>query len=469
MGQFYKIMKETNGSPHREWLSSVPNDGVIRYLHAFNSERVLVTTPKALGEVLVTKNYEFIKPPQFKDGLGRILGIGVLLAEGDEHKRQRKNLMPAFAFRHVKDLYSVFWAKSKEVTEAMVNALQKSNPETGKPSDVLEVNNWASRATLDIIGVAGMGHDFNAIQDPNSELNQVYRKVFKPSKAAQIIQFASIFIPLWLIRSLPLKRNNDIDEASGQIKKICRELIEKKRRNMEKGGQQDVDILSVALESGGFSDEDLVNQMMTFLAAGHETTASAMTWAAYWLCRYPDVQKRLREEVRANLPSINSADANISSTDVDHCHYLHAVCNEILRILPPVALTLRIAANDTTIAGHFIPKGAPVVLALWAVNVDKSLWGDDADQFNPDRWMGEGRANSGGADSNYSFLTFLHGPRSCIGQGFAKAEFACLLAAWAGKFEMEFSNKDYVLDIQGGVTSKPKGGLEVRMQALEGW
>ena len=86
MGQFRRIMKEPSGMPQREWARTVPNDGLIRYMTIFNTERVLVTSPKALAEVLTLKSYEFTKPPQLQQGLGRILGIGVLLAEGDEHK-----------------------------------------------------------------------------------------------------------------------------------------------------------------------------------------------------------------------------------------------------------------------------------------------------------------------------------------------------------------------------------------------
>ena len=97
----------------------MPNNGLIRYLGLLNQERLLVTSPKALAEVLVTKNYDFKKPGMVRFSLGRLLGVGVLLAEGDEHKFQRKNLMPAFAFRHVKDLYPVFWMKARESIEAM--------------------------------------------------------------------------------------------------------------------------------------------------------------------------------------------------------------------------------------------------------------------------------------------------------------------------------------------------------------
>lgn len=85
-GHFGRISKDPSGIPQQEWINEVPNDGLIRYTTLLNSERLLITTPKALGEVLVQKNYDFIKPAMVRNGLGRLLGIGVLLAEGDEHK-----------------------------------------------------------------------------------------------------------------------------------------------------------------------------------------------------------------------------------------------------------------------------------------------------------------------------------------------------------------------------------------------
>jgi hypothetical protein len=86
MGNFDRILKDPTGEPHKEWINSVPNDGLIRYTVMFNTERVFVTNAKALAEVLVTKNYEFVKPGLLRFGLGKILGVGVLLAEGEEHK-----------------------------------------------------------------------------------------------------------------------------------------------------------------------------------------------------------------------------------------------------------------------------------------------------------------------------------------------------------------------------------------------
>lgn len=194
-----------------------------------------------------------------------------------------------------------------------------------------------------------------------------------------------------------------------------------------------------------------------------------MIWAAYLLCKHPNVQKRLREEITAKLPSILDKDFKITSIDIDSLPYLHAVCNEILRVWAPVSLTLRVAANDSSINGHFIPKGTQVMLVPFAINQSKELWGDDAREFKPERWLAEGQANKGGADSNYSFMTFLHGPRSCIGQAFSKAEFACLLAAVVGHFDMEFENGDFEPEIKGGITAKPKGGLWIRLTENQSW
>lgn len=252
-------------------MNTIPNEGIIRYLAIFNSERLMVTSPKALSEVLVTKNYDFVKPSHIAQGLGRLLGIGVLLAEGEEHKAQRKNLMPAFAFRHTKDLYPTFWSKSREAVIAMTEAVKadelkraesadvEKNPE-GEADTVIEAGEWASRATLDIIGVAGLGRDFGAIRDPDTPLNRTYRTVFRPSREARILGFLNLFFPGWIVRNLPIKRNGDIEAAVAVIRSTCRQLIRAKKEKLDKNELTDIDILSVALESGGFSEENLIDQ-----------------------------------------------------------------------------------------------------------------------------------------------------------------------------------------------------------------
>ena len=266
-----------------------------------------------------------------------------------------------------------------------------------------------------------------------------------------------------------IKRNEDFQAASRVIKKTCYSLVQQEKSNLDVSKKDTTrNILSVAIESGGFTDEGLVNQLMTFLIAGHETTASAFSFAICMLCKYPEVQSRLRKEIRSSLPDPRSPTSSISSTDIDSLPYLNAVCNEVRRLSSPLPGTVRVEALATTLRGHFIPKGTTIFISPWATNANKDFWGDDAADFNPDRWLGEGKANSAGIESNYAFLTFLHGPRSCIGQSFAKGEFACLLAAWAGALETRFADADYVVTVRNGLTPRPKD-LEVTVVALDEW
>jgi cytochrome P450 len=109
-----------------------------------------------------------------------------------------------------------------------------------------------------------------------------------------------------------------------------------------------------------------------------------------------------------------------------------------------------------------------IVLCPWAINTSRTLWGDDAAEFNPERWLtNEGKINSkGGCLDHNGFLTFLHGPRSCIGQKFAQAELACLLAIWVSSFETRLEN-DQPLKLKGGVSANPSGGIWVFLKRLD--
>ncbi|KAK8042026.1 hypothetical protein PG993_006549 [Apiospora rasikravindrae] len=487
-GHFSAINAHPTGIPMREWINTIPNNGLIRYAGIFNQERIMPTSPKALADVLVTRSYDFEKPSQVRNSIGRILGIGVLLAEGDQHKIQRKNLMPAFAFRHIKDLYPVFWQKSREAIQAMTREAHEGvsklavaqNGSKGIESSIrkgwasFEVSEWASRATLDIVGVAGLGRDFGAIHNPDNELSSRYRVLFTPSRQARMLGILGLFVPTWITNRIPVKRNNDIALAARTIRAVCQDLIREKREKLARKELTDVDILSVAIESGSFSDSELIDQLMTFLAAGHETTASAMTWAIYMLCLHPEVQTRLRQEIRENLPSMDS-DSTVSSLDIDRLEYLGAVINEVLRYYAPVPLTIREPLVDTVINGEHVPKGTRVIICPWAINYSTELWGEDAGVFKPERWLAkdEHDKKKAASASNYAFMTFLHGPRSCIGQAFSKAEFACLLAAWIGRFEFELKNREEYDErnmlIKGGITARPAKGLHVHAKVVEGW
>lgn len=140
----------------------------------------------------------------------------------------------------------------------------------------------------------------------------------------------------------------------------------------------------------------------------------------------------------------------------------------VLRMFPTIPVTARLSIRDTTVCGHFVPKGTLLHVVPWATNRDPALWGPDSEKFVPERWIDDsGRTTmNGGADSNYSFLTFLHGPRSCIGERFARAEMRALVAAFVGTFKMQMANPREKVRPGGTITSKPIDGMRLKLEPV---
>lgn len=434
-------------------------------------------SPVALSEIFVKKSYDFEKPPGSRAFLAWIVGWGLLTAEGDQHKRQRRDLMPAFSFRHIKDLYPLFWSKSCETVDAMAAEVKQNADANGVA--VMEISSWSVRTGLDIIGLAAAGIDFGSIQNADNPLANAYNLLNPHPSDMLLVQVRSL-IPEWIAANLPLARVRAVNKAKTVIRQACVDLVAEKKRKFANKEDLGFDIGSVALQSGRFSDENLVDQMLTFLSAGHETTASALVWSIYLLAKYPAVQDKLRKEIRENLPSPSTKDAQVGAAEIDGLSYLTAVCNEMLRTFSPVQATARVATCDTSLDGQFIPKGTRCVVPIAAINTDPMLWGPDAAEFRPERWLtpeqggtSTHNAASGGATTNYAFTTFIHGPRSCIGNTFSKSEMACILAAWVGRFSFELQDKSLLdernIKVNTSVVAKPEGGLNMLVKAVEGW
>lgn len=186
------------------------------------------------------------------------------------------------------------------------------------------------------------------------------------------------------------------------------------------------------------------------------------------------MQSRLRAEIRSALPSPTSpSDPSIDIASIlESLPYLHGVCSEVLRLYPTVPTTIRIAVRDTHINNTFIPKGTKIFISPWGVNRSPKLWGPTAASFNPERWIDEhsGKLNNhGGVESNYANLTFLHGPRSCIGEKFARSELKALVAVFCGRFEVQMEREGEVKVPAGVITTKPAGGMSLKLRVLEGW
>ncbi|KAL1796104.1 hypothetical protein ACET3X_006328 [Alternaria dauci] len=404
-----------NGSKVLEYLDNTPNEGIFRALDLLNREVLVITTPEVIKEILHTNAYDFRKVPNVQNFMKVLLGDGLLTVDGEEHKQQRRALNPAFSAKHVQKLYSVFYSKSREMVSYIKKELHSSQ---GQQEHAIDITAWVNRATLDIIGIAALGIDFKSLTDPSNELSRAYQVILEPDGTSTIIFLLSIFVTTWAVKLLPLKKAREIRAGSAYVKKYLEERVTQRTREHDDKKALHEDILSVASQYGKLSTNKLVNQARTFLAAGHETTATAMQWALYTLTRPENlhVQHRLRDEVRAQLPPLAS-DQEISAYTVGkNMPYLDAVSKECLRVHGPSPFSKRIAVKDTVLRGIPIRKGTSFLIPNWAINKSEKLWGERAREFDPERWLHGNEALNGGADA-LAFQTFSSGTRGCIGKG----------------------------------------------------
>ncbi|CAG8957287.1 hypothetical protein HYFRA_00010710 [Hymenoscyphus fraxineus] len=459
------------GQRFLEFIETIPNEGIIRVPGFFNSEGILLANSEALAEVLVRKSYDYEKPTEVRNFLREILGDGLILTEGDEHKFQRKHLLPAFSFRHIKELIPVFWSRSIAMREQIIKEMQ----ETGEPDgqSVVELNHWASKVTLDIIGVAGLGRDFRALSNADDPLVKNYDELLEPTSEKLVYFVCNLIFGRRLVSWMPWRLNERLMTTTGTLREFCLEFLQQKKEVMKMESAEQLDILSLLIKSNCFSDETLIDQLLTFIAAGHETTSSAFAWAAYLLAKNPEIQTRLREEVRSSLPHTSSPDPTYDlATILDSLPLLHGVTNEVLRLYPSVPSTLRTTIRETYISNQVIPLGTRIQIVPWAINRSTTLWGADALEFSPERWIDkDGTINNHGGmmGNNYCNLTFLHGSRSCIGEKFARSELKALVAVFVGGFEWEMADKSEVSIPAGVITTKPKNGMKLRLKELDVW
>ncbi|KAI1371136.1 cytochrome P450 [Hypoxylon crocopeplum] len=480
-GHFMQCFSVGTGETEARWIREIPNNGFIYYLHILNTPRVIVTTPKAVQEICMRAD-EFIKPKFILWLAEKLLGIGLVLAEGQHHRQQRRAFLPIFAPRHVREMYPIFWDKTCEVTQKLAGIVT-SQSRTGE--SVFEVGHWASRAALDIVTMATLGADFGAIQDENSELAKTYRLALEPTRGYLFQALLKLWFPAWLIDSIPNRWNQSLREYVPVFRGVCRDLLVKKRQEVAgKTREKGKDLLSLCFhyeESAHADEEELIDQLSTFMAAGHETISVGITWAIYMMCLHPEWQPLLRAEARSNFPDPTgrndaSSQEAITSADVERMPLTQAFINEVLRWYPPIPQTLREPLHDLVVDGQLLPKGISVVIPIKGIHRHEAAWGPDANVFNPRRWLNaDGTFNStGGASSKYANLSFMQGVRSCVAMGFAKAEMACIIAAWVGRFEFdlvdpELRDESNMQTSNGGFSGRPKQGMFVKWKVLEGW
>lgn len=338
-----------------------------------------------------------------------------------------------------------------------------------------ETNLPCSKLTLDIIGPAALSRDFDSMRSSDDRIADAFIQILEPDMALVIFMVFNFLLPQWIMTRVPAKANRVINKHCTYLRELCRSILEEKKEvfRTEKAHDEN-DIMTSIISSQSFSDDEIIDQMLTFLAAGHETTASALTWCGYLMALNPDVQEKLRAEIRKNVPSPDSGE-EISHETFERLPYLNGVCEEVLRLFPTVPTTIREAKRDTTVAGVAVPGGTPLVLSIYAINRNPRFWGPDAAEMKPERWIdtdanGVQRPNKhGGTSSNFCEITFLHGNRACIGRDFAKAELRCAIAATFGRFLVKMRDPNEKVEIAGTVTTKPPNGMNLILTPQQGW
>ncbi|KAG1742288.1 cytochrome P450 [Suillus paluster] len=433
--------------------------------------KIVLCDPKAIAHFYARETWTYVQTPLASVLLETSIGRGLLWAHGESHRRQRKALTPAFSNAAIRRLTSVFYDSAYKVKGAWDTAIESSKDGNA----VIEVQNWMNHTSLDTIGIAGFSHDFGSLDGKHATVTEAFDTFGNNARTSVAnkrtilnkklgVTMGEISNKL-LIRSRQEKGAN-MNEAEEE-KSVIGLLLKAEGQDAElRLSEAEV----VAEVRGDYSSDEFqanVMQMKVLLVAGYETTSISLTWALIELSRHPDVQTRLREELLAfgADPTYDQLKANLP--------FLDAVVHEILRLHPPISEFVRLAAADDVIplgepvrtaSGKMtdsisVAKGSLITISAGAINRSFSIWGPDAKEFKPDRWLAEGGISGKAKEvqGHRHLLTFVDGPRTCLGKDFALAEFKTVLSVLVKNFMFEMRDgPDTQLEIARGLLPRPR-------------
>jgi cytochrome P450 len=300
--------------------------------------------------------------------------------------------------------------------------------------------------TLSIIGSSLFGPEF---RESARDITDVLRRVRQRTRS--IVVAATLLKPLIRSyrRTFPESRSLFFPNERADLHRILQPLVAQKQRS----GAKDILSLLLAQQDGTdnpLSDEDIRNEMVTFVLAGHETTATALTWACYLLATHPPVQEQLAKEARTVLD-----DREPAMKDIPRLTYASAVFNETLRLFPPAGIFGRRALQKTTLGGYEIPQGATVLLSPYITQRNRRYF-DNPEAFVPERWVAD-------VPPKFSFFPFGGGAKMCIGEPLARTEGVLILAEIVRRFQL-IPISDRKIGINPRVTIVPDQPVVLALQ-----
>lgn len=398
--------------------------------------RYLFSHPDLAEEVLVKQADRFPKVYDLKrpSGLALVLGAGLITAAGDVWKRHRRLIQPVFHRARIATL-------ADRMIQVGEQRMAGWAAQEGPPIDIAAE---MRQLTLEVISRTMFSASMT------QHIDRLIHGLQVCSKYAIDSDSHPLFLPRWV----PTARNREFRSVMRFLDELIYGLLASRR---ESGTTHD-DLLDVLLqarddETGtGLTDQELRDEVLTILAAGHSTTANALTWTWYLLATHPEAKARFHEELDRVLHGRTPR-----FDDLEHLPYTRAVWDESLRLYPTAPLIQRRVATPITIRGVFLPQGGRVVINLYNLHRHPDFW-PDPDQFLPERWL-----NGQRPCSRYAYLPFGAGPRACVGLHFASVEGLLLLALIGGRYDLLLA-QDHV-EPQLMVTLRPKGGLRMALQS----
>lgn len=390
-----------------------------------------LTHPDLARDILVERPEQFQKPKLLKHAFRPFGGDGLVTSDGALWKQQRKLMQPAFHHRQLAGYADDMVALATRWMDSVADG------------DVREINADMATLTIHIVVKSLFGGNLPAEGD-------IGRSMLALLEAANQRVSSPLRLPAWA----PTPKNLREKRAVARLDAILQTLIRTRRASAEPRK----DLLSVLLaavdaDTGArMSDRQLRDEMMTLFLAGHETTATALTWTWYLLALYPEVEAKLADELQRVL-----AGRAPTVDDLPKLPYTEMVIRESIRLYPPAPGVAREPVEDVTIAGYEVPKGALLSINSFVMQRDPRFF-PDPDRFDPNRFAAGWEERI----PRYAYLPFGSGPRVCIGNGFAMMEARLILATVAQRCKLSLEPGQNVKPIQL-VTLRPNGPIRMKL------
>ncbi|KAJ3372462.1 hypothetical protein GGF31_001903 [Allomyces arbusculus] len=396
---------------------------------------ITVSDPKALHTIFSANSYRFVKPATSKRVVSALTGdASLIIIEGETHKRHRRIINPLFNAKTLKPLVTPMIA----ALDKLFTLVDQSTP----ASTPLPFRDLSSQLTLNVIGRTAMNYEFNALSPQGSPVSRAYRKLNQERRV-------SLFFLLGLqfpntIGRIPTRSKLVLAKEARVIDEAIKDMLRNAAKDPD--GTTLIHELLRQNENNTLTEDELLCEIRTFLAAGHETTSSALTSCVLLLAQFPIIQQELVDE----LAAVDLDDYDTLSK----LPQLNAVINETLRLFPPLFRTLRevgaggVTVPTTAFGPLELPEGFRIEVPIRGIHCDPHIWGDDALTWNPRRWnlidlvhglnevpaqrMVGGRRQIG----QYDFFPFLMGPRACIGRQFAIMELRLFVAGIVQRYKL---------------------------------